>query len=89
MSCHLLNGTNKSLGFPDGSAGKGSACSAGNMGSTPELGRSPGVQHGHHSSILAWRIPTDEGPGRLSPCVHKEVDTTEVTERTHTVSLQC
>ena len=42
-SYHLLNGTNKSSGFPDGSAGKESACSAGNVGSNPEPGRSPGL----------------------------------------------
>ena len=30
-----------SLGFPGGSAGKESACNAGNLGSIPGLGRSP------------------------------------------------
>ena len=30
------------LGFPGGSAGKESACSEGNLGSIPGLGRSPG-----------------------------------------------
>ena len=31
-----------------------------------------------HSSILAWRIPWTEEPGRLqSPWDHKELDTTE------------
>ena len=33
-----------------------------------------------HSSILAWRIPWTEEPGRLhSPWGHKELDMTEVT----------
>ena len=32
----------KMKGFPCGSAGKGSACNAGGLGSTPGLGRSPG-----------------------------------------------
>ena len=34
-----------------------------------------------HSSILAWRIPWTEEPGRLhtSPWGHKESDITEVT----------
>ena len=33
-----------------------------------------------HSSILAWRIPWTEEPGRLySPWGHKESDTTEAT----------
>ena len=32
----------------------------------------------NHSSILAWRIPWIEEPGRLySPWGHKELDTTE------------
>ena len=32
-----------------------------------------------HSSILAWKIPKMEEPGRLSqsPCYHKESDRTE------------
>ena len=29
------------------------------------LGRSPGVGNGTHSSILAWKIPQTEEPGRL------------------------
>ena len=45
------------LGFPCGSAGKVSACSAGDLGSIPGLGRSPGEGKGYHSSILAWKIP--------------------------------
>ena len=35
------------LGFPGGSAGKESACNAGELGSTPGLGRSPGEGKGH------------------------------------------
>ena len=35
------------------------------MGSVPGLRRSPGEGHGTHSSILAWRIPWTEEPGRL------------------------
>ena len=33
----------------------------GDVGSVPELGRSPGGGHGNQSSILAWRIPMDRG----------------------------
>ena len=33
-----------------------------------------------HSSILAWRIPWTEEPGRLQSIGHKESDTTEATE---------
>ena len=35
------------LGFPGGSAGKDSACNAGDLGSTPRLGGSPGEGKGH------------------------------------------
>ena len=39
----LFNGTPS---FPGGSDGKESACNAGDMGSVPGLGRSPGEEHG-------------------------------------------
>ena len=39
------------LGFPCGSAGKESACSAGDLGSIPGLGRSPGDGKATHSSV--------------------------------------
>ena len=44
------------LVFSGGSAGKASACCAGDLGSIPGLGRSPGEGKATHSSILAWRI---------------------------------
>ena len=54
------------MGFPDGSRGKESACHAGDLCSIPGLGRSPGGEGmTTHSSILDWRIPWTEGPGRL------------------------
>ena len=34
-------------GFPDSSVGKESACNAGNLGSIPGLGRSPGEGKGY------------------------------------------
>ena len=48
--------------------GKESACSAGNTGdagSISGLGSSLKEGMATHSSILAWRIPWTEGPGRL------------------------
>ena len=48
---------NFTMGFPGGSAGKESACNAGDPGSIPGLGRFPGEGKAIHSSILAWRIP--------------------------------
>ena len=49
------------MGFPHDSAGKESTCNAGDLGSIPGLGRSPGKGKGYlslleWSSILAWRI---------------------------------
>ena len=40
------------MGFPGGSDGKGSACSAGDPASTPGLERSPGEGNGNHASIF-------------------------------------
>ena len=48
-------------------SGKESPCNAGDagdMGLIPRSGRSPGGGHGNYS-ILAWRIPWTEEPGRL------------------------
>ena len=36
-----------------------------------------------HSSILYWRIPWTEEPGRRSPQGRKESDMTEATEHAH------
>ena len=51
--------------FPGGSDGKASAYNAGDLGSIPASGRSPGEGNGNHSTILAWKIPWTEDPGRL------------------------
>ena len=54
------------LGFPGGSDGKESACNAGDLGSVPELGRSPGGGHGNplqYSSLE--NINGGEEPGGL------------------------
>ena len=37
-----------------------------------------------HSSILPWRIPKTEEPGRLQSMGSTESDTTEVTQHTYT-----
>ena len=36
-----------------------------------------------HSSILAWRIPWTEKPGRLQSIRSRESDTTKVTQHAH------
>ena len=48
-----------------GLSSKESACNGGDMGSIPELGRSPGKEEATHSCILASEIPWTEQPGRL------------------------
>ena len=58
-------------GFPSGSGGKESACKAGNIGhdvssrSLDPLEDPLEEKMATHSSILAWRIPWTEEPGRL------------------------
>ena len=53
------------MGFPDGSAGKESACNAGDLGSILGLGRSPGEEMVTCSNILAWITAWTEEPGEL------------------------
>ena len=57
-------------GFPGGSDGKESTSNEGDLGSVPELGRSPGEgnvlgMYIEYSSILAQRILQAEEPGGL------------------------
>ena len=57
-----------SLGFPSGSAGKDSACNAGDTGdagSISGLEKSLEVAKATHSNILAWEIPWTEETGGL------------------------
>ena len=71
--CHwqpvlLYNYPTQLLGFPGGAVVKNlpaNAGDAGDPGSIPGLGRSPGVGMATHSSILAWKIPRTEKPGGL------------------------
>ena len=51
--------------FPGGSDSKESACNAGELGSIPGSGRSPGGGIATHSSIFAWEIPWTEELGGL------------------------
>ena len=83
----IFNITQK-LCFPC-SAVKESICNAADLGSIPWLGTSPGEGNGnplhlewveYHSkeypSILAWRIPRTEEPGRLQSMGLQKSDTT-------------
>ena len=66
------------MGFPGGSDGKEFTCNAGDLGSVPGLGRSPGGGHGNPLQYLCLENP--DGPRSLvgcSPWDRKESDTTE------------
>ena len=66
------------LGFPGSSDGKQSACNAGDLGSIPELGSSPGGGHGN--PLQSSCLETPHGQRRLvGYCLWgcKELDTTE------------
>ena len=69
-SLRFLCGSFDTKIFPGGSDSKESACSAGDPGLIPGLGRSldwDPLEKGMvtHSSIVAWRIPWTEEPGGL------------------------
>ena len=54
LSTHQLNGC-----FPCGSAGKESTCNAGDLGSIPGLGRSPGEGKGYPLQYSGLENSTD------------------------------
>ena len=66
------------MGFPDGSAGKESACNAGDAGWIPGLGRSP---RGGNGNLLQYSCLKNSIDRRawwiVVPWGHKEVDVTE------------
>ena len=53
------------VGFPGGSDGKETACNAGSPGRSLDLEDPLEKEMAAHSSILAWRIPWTEKPGKL------------------------
>ena len=65
------------MGFPGSSDGKDSACSVGDLGSIPGLGRSPGGGHGNPLQYSCLRIPWTEESGRLQSTGYKELDMIE------------
>ena len=65
-------------GFPGDSDGEESTCNAGDLGSTPGLGRSPGGGHGN--PLLYFCLENPHGQRSLLgyiPWGLKELDTTE------------
>ena len=67
------------MDFPGGSEGKESACSAGDLSSVPELGRSPGESSGYPLQYSCLENPMDRAVWlpMNSPLGHKDSDMTE------------
>ena len=61
MSCLYILEINPLSGFPHSSVGKESACSAGDLGSIPESGRSPGEGNGNPLQYSCLENPMDRG----------------------------
>ena len=65
-------------GFPGGSDSKESACNAGDLGSIPGLGRSPGEGNGNPLQYSCLENPHGQRSlAGYSPEGHKESDMTE------------
>ena len=54
------------VGAPGGSLGKESACNAGDLGSVPGSGRSPGGGHGNPLQCSCLENPMDRGAWRAA-----------------------
>ena len=63
------------MGFPCGSAGKESACNAGDLGLVPWLGRSPGERKGYPLQYSGLENSMD--------CIVHGVAKSDMTERLH------
>ena len=64
---------------------KNQAANAGDTGSIPESGRSPGGGHGNPVQYSCLKNSMDrEAWAGYSPWGHKELDTTELLNTTHT-----
>ena len=61
------------MGFPDGSDGKESACSAGDPGLIPGSGRSPGEGNDNPLQYSCLENPMDRRLEGYSPWCHKSV----------------
>ena len=65
------------VGFPGGSEGKASACSAGDLGSIPGSGRSPGEGNGILLQYSCLENSMDRNLVGYSSWCRKELDMTE------------
>ena len=73
MFFYLYHIAHVSLGFPDGSAGKESACNEGDLGLIPGLGSSPGGGKGYPLQYSGLENSMD----CYSPWGYQKSDTTE------------
>ena len=64
------------MGFPGGSVVKNLPANAGNTGSIPELGRTPGEGNGKPLQYSCWEIPWTKEPGGLQSTGFAESDMT-------------
>ena len=64
--CRVLDKQVWSKGFPGGSDSKESACNAGDLGSIPGSGRSPGRGHGNPLQYSCLENPMDRGAWRAT-----------------------
>ena len=64
-------------GFPNGSVGKESACSAGNAGDLVAIPASGRDENGNPIQYSCLGKHMDTGPGRLESMGHMEMDTAE------------
>ena len=69
------------VGFPGGSDSKQPICSAGDLGSIPGLGKSPGEENGNSLQYSWLGNPMDRGAGQAMVhwVGHKELDTEQLT----------
>ena len=78
------------MGFSGGSVVKNSPASAGDEGSVPEWGRSPGEGNDNPLlSILAWETTWTEDPGGLQSIRWQRVRHDLVTKQQHSILCTC
>ena len=75
----IWGGLKQPMGFPGGSEGKASACSAGDLGSIPESGRSPGEGNGYPLQYSYLENSMDKGARQAA--VHGDCKKSDTTER--------
>ena len=77
------------MGFPSSSGDKGSACSSGDLGSTPGLGRSPGDGNGNPLQYSCLENSIDRGAWWATAHGIAELDTTERLTHNNSIVVCC